>query len=359
MTQSWSEVRPADVAAWNQRVRDAGAPLWQLPFWKAYLERPGLGVRYFVEHVGHEARAWACVMEWGPPGYRLALVQDGPVDLADPRQAVSKNSVRSLCAVLRSAGFVFVRFSNTAPKLSPVSTLPSSVPRDFFPFFCRDVSDLHVPLADEERTLAGFQKHARYLIRRAGRRGYTVRSSDGDDLLDPVHQVILKTAVRKGFRVPSRATLAALLHEGSPIGGVRLYLAEGPAGDPVSAIVIGADHSTWHYLFGGVDTDRTGSVSPTTLLHWTAMRDAISTGATTYNLGSATPPSIAQFKQRFSPVTMPPPVAVTVPLRPAATAAWQWAALPMMQRLWPSAQRARYRLWQRHHSRGPVTAGSA
>jgi hypothetical protein len=345
--------------AWNRQVLDAGAPLWQLPFWRAFLQRPQLHVRYFVERDDGQLRSWVCVMEWGAPGYRVALVQDGPVDAVHPDRPVSDASVQALCAMLRSRGYVFVRFSHAARKLSSVSSLPAAVTGDLFPFFCRDVSELHVRLTDEETTLGGFQKHARYLIRRAGRRGYQVRSGNTEDLVDPVHQVILKTAARKGFRVPSRATLVALLREASAVEGVRLYLAQRADGEPVSAIVVGVDRSTWHYLFGGVDTERTGGVSPTTLLHWTAMCDAIRAGATVYNLGSASPPSIAQFKQSFCPVQVPPPVAVTVPLRPVATAAWRWGALPVLQRLWPSAQQARNRLWQRQHTGEPVTAGSA
>jgi Acetyltransferase (GNAT) domain len=350
MTGTWAEVPPGEVLTWNRHVRDGGAPLWQLPFWRAFVDRPGLSAHYFAEVDGTGTLlAWACVMEWGLGPYRVALVQDGPVSMVDPDAPVPAESARSLCAALRRQGYVFVRFLTSAETLPPAAALPDAVPGDLFPFFSRDVTELYVRLTDEEQTLGGFQRHARQHIRRADRKGYRVRGG-GDELLEPVHRIIRMTALRKGFRVPSEETLAGLLHAGADVDGVRLYLAETPDGLPVSGIAVGADRFTTHYLFGGVDPDRTAGVSPTPLLHWTAMRDAIARGARAYNLGSAAPPSIAAFKEQFGPMRVPPPQAVTVALRPAAAAAWRWAALPVLTRLWPSAQRVRHRLWRRNQT---------
>jgi hypothetical protein len=359
MTRTWSEVSPADVLTWNRRVRDGGAPLWQLPFWRAFVDRPGLSAHYFAELDDAGALlGWACVMEWGVGPYRVALVQDGPVNLVDPGEPVPAESARGLCAALRRHGYVFVRFLTSSRTLPPAAALAGATAGDLFPFFSRDVTELYVRLVDEDATLAGFQRHARQHIRRAERKGYRIRSG-GSDLLEPVHRIIRMTALRKGFRVPSQETLAGLLNAGSDVAGVRLYLAETPDGKPVSGIAVGADRFTWHYLFGGVDPDRTLGVSPTPLLHWTAMRDAIAAGARAYNLGSAAPASIAAFKEQFGPMRVPPPEAVTVALRPAAAAAWRWAALPMLTRLWPSAQRVRHRLWRRHQATTPIAADTA
>jgi hypothetical protein len=359
MTPTWTEVPPGDVLAWNKRVRDGGASLWQLPFWRAFVDRPGLAAHYFAELDDAGALlAWACVMEWGPSPYRVALVQDGPVSMVDPDQPVPSGSARALCATLRRHGYVLVRFLAAARTLPSAAALPDAVPGDLFPFFSRDVTELYVPLTDEEGTLAGFQRHARQHIRRADRKGYRIRSG-GTELVEPVYRIIRMTALRKGFRVPSQETLAALLDAGSEIGGLHLYLAESPDGRPVSAIAIGADRFTSHYLFGGVDPARTAGVSPTPMLHWTAMRDAIGRGARAYNLGAAAPASIAAFKEQFCPVRVPPPEAVTVALRPAAAAAWRWGALPVLTRLWPSAQRVRRRLWRRNQTTTRITADTA
>lgn len=350
LTRTWAEVPPDDVPTWNRRVRDGGAPLWQLPFWRAFVDRPGLAAHYFAEVDGTGALlAWACVMEWGVGPYRVALVQDGPVSMVDPDGPVPDESARGLCATLRRHGYVFVRFLTSARTLPRAAALPDAVPGDLFPFFSRDVTELYVRLPGEEQTLAGFQRHARQHIRRAERKGYRIRSG-GADLLEPVHRIIRMTALRKGFRVPSEETLAGLLDAGADVDGVRLYLAETPDGAPVSGIAVGADRFTTHYLFGGVDPDRTAGVSPTPLLHWTAMRDAMARGARAYNLGSAAPASIAAFKEQFGPARVPPPEAVTVALRPAAAAAWRFGALPVLTRLWPSAQRVRRRLWQRNQN---------
>jgi hypothetical protein len=167
------------------------------------------------------------------------------------------------------------------------------------------------------------------------------------------------TALRKDFRVPSQETLGALVAAGADVGGVRLYLALTPDGEPVSGIAVGADRFTWHYLFGGVDPDRTLGVSPTPLLHWTAMRDAIACGAVGYNLGAGAPASIAAFKEQFSPIRKPPPESVSVALRPAAVAAWRWGALPVLTTLWPMAQRLRKRLWRRNQTPTSTTAAVA
>ena len=358
MTRTWSEVPAADVLTWNRRVRDGGAPLWQLPFWRAFVDRPGLAAHYFaeVDDAGTPS-AWACVMEWGLGPYRVALVQDGPVNLLDPEAPVPAGSVEELCATLRRHGYVFVRFLTAAETLPSAAALSGAVPGDLFPFFSRDVTELSVRLTDEEQTLAGFQRHARQHIRRADRKGYRIRSG-GAELLEPVHRIIRMTALRKGFRVPSEDTLAGLLDAGADVEGVRLYLAETPDGQPVSGIAVGADRFTTHYLFGGVDPERVAGVSPTPLVHWTAMRDAIARGARAYNLGSAAPASIAAFKEQFGPVRVPPPEAVTVALRAAPAAAWRWGALPVLTRLWPSAQRVRHRLWRRNQAATSTTTAA-
>jgi hypothetical protein len=359
MTITWTEVPSAEVLSWNRRVRDGGAPLWQLPYWRAFVDRPGLRAHYYAAHDAGLLVAWACVMEWGLGPYRVALVQDGPVNLIDPDQPVPAETARGLCATLRADGFVFVRFLTAARTLPSAAALPGAVAGDLFPFFSRDVAELTVRLTDEDQTLARFQRHARQHIRRAGRKGYVIRSG-GPELLEPVYRIIQRTALRKGFRVPSQETLGALLEAGAGVDGVRLYLAETPDGQPVSGIATGADRFTWHYLFGGVDPDKTLGVSPTPLLHWTAMRDAIARGARAYNLGSAAPASIAAFKEQFGPMRVPPPESVTVALRPAAAAAWRWAALPVLTRLWPSAQKVRRRLWRRNQtSTTTVTADQA
>jgi GNAT acetyltransferase-like protein len=358
---AWRQLRPAEVDAWNRPAHAAGAHLWQLPFWRGFLDRRGLRAQYFVDDRGGEATAWACVMRSGPPGYRFALVQDGPVSLSDPAGPVPEESVRRLCATLRSLGYVFVRFSNSAQQLTTVSAQPGAVGADFFPFFCRDASELHVTLADDEqKTLASFQWRARNAIKKATKAGYQVHSGRSDELLEQAHDLVLKTAVRKGFRVPSRETLEALYRESAAVDGVRFYVARRGDEDPVGAVVVGTDRSTWHYLFGGVDADRvSGEASPITLLHWTAMRDATREHAGFYNLGASMPVSIGQFKQRFRPVETAPPAAVTVPLRPVAVAAWRSVALPTFQTLWPAVQRARYRLWRRHQPSGSEAAPAA
>lgn len=345
MTQSWAEVPGAEVLDWSAQVRAGGAPLWQLPYWRAFLERPGLSVRYFAERDGDKLTGWAAVMQWGPRAYRVAMVQDGPVNLLDPDRPLSGASVRALCRTLRAHGYVFVRFLTSARTLPSVTGLPGATGGDLFPFFSRDVTELAVRLRGEPDTLAGFQRHTRTHIKRADRKGYRIVSG-GAELLGPVHRMIRTTALRKGFRVPTEEVLGGLV----AAGGVRLYLAETPDGQPVSGIAVGTDRDTWHYLFGGVDPDRVAGVSPTPLLHWTAMRDAIAGGAHAYNLGAAAPASIAAFKEQFGPVRTPPPESVTVTLRPAAAALWRYGALPVLTRLWPSAQRVRHRLWRRHQS---------
>jgi Acetyltransferase (GNAT) domain len=357
VTRAWTEVPAAEVLTWNGRIRDGGAPLWQLPYWRAFVDRPGLTGHYFAElDPSGEARAWACVMDWGVGPYRVALVQDGPVNLVDPDAPVPAGSVGALCAELRRKGYMLVRFLTAAQTLPSPDDLPRATAGDLFPFFSRDVAELVVPLSTEEKTLAGFQRHARQHIRRAERKGYQVQSG-GVELLDDVHRIIRMTALRKGFRVPSQETLGALLTAGADVEGVRLYLARTPGGDPVSGIAVGADRFTWHYLFGGVDPERTLGVSPTPLLHWTAMRDAIARGAVGYNLGAGAPASIAAFKEQFSPIRKPPPESVSVALRPAAAAAWRWGALPVLTTLWPAAQRLRHRLWRRNQT--PTTTAAA
>src|SRR3954447_13547496 len=68
VTAEWKELPPNEVMVWNKRVYDAGGRLWQLPFWRTFLDRSGLRTRYFVEEERGEIRTWVCVMEVGLPG---------------------------------------------------------------------------------------------------------------------------------------------------------------------------------------------------------------------------------------------------------------------------------------------------
>jgi hypothetical protein len=350
MVSMWSEVPSGDLAKWNQHLLAAGAPLWQLPFWKACIDRPGVRARYFLQGSPGRATAWACVVDCGLPGVQVGLVQDGPVNLAEPGRLVDTESLAALCAMCRSHGQLFVRFSHSEPSLATVGALPGAVARDFFPYFVRTRGwDLHVPLAgDEDELLERFQWRARNAIKRATKTGYEVISGTSDDVLRQAHRLFLGVAERKQFRMWSYPKLAAMVRESAVIDGARVYLARQPGSEPVSAILVVNDGVASHYLFGGVDpVGASGEVSPTTLLHWRAMQDAIHRGLSVYNLGSRAPASVGQFKQRFRPVEVPPPSSVTVVLRPLACAGWQNSVLPVSQQLWPTIARARLWLWQR------------
>jgi hypothetical protein len=350
----WKELRPDETAAWAVRVYEAGAPLWQLPFWTAFLNRSGVRTaartppmrrfRYLVEEERGRPRAWVCVMEVGVPGYRVALVQDGPVGLAAP---VDAGTLEGLCAALRERGYVFVRFSNAADDLATVSSLRATAHGDLLPYFQKAGWELHVPLsADPDDTLAGFTQRTRYAIRRAARESYKVMCTTTEAGLDEVYQMLAETAARKGFRAPpSPSILAALVREADPVGGIRIYQARRPDESLASTIVIATERSTWHYVWGGVDAENLrGWGSPTPLLHWAAMCDATSRGASWYNLGARTPASVEQFKRGFRPTDVAPQDTVSVALRPLATLAWRQVALPALQTLWPSVRGLRHRL---------------
>jgi hypothetical protein len=353
MDESWREVSPEELPAWNERLFRLGAPLWQMPYWRGFLERPGLRATYLVQQDHGEPRAWACVLDAGLPGFRLGQVQDGPVNLTDPAAPVPADAVTELCSVCRARGFVFLRFTNSDELLLSARRMPLAVAGDLFPFFRRTCSpELHVPLTtDDEEMLRHFQWRARNSIKRAVRAGYEVVDGTDDELLEQAHELIVTLAHRRRFRAPPKARLAEMLRQGGPVGGARVYVARRPDGVPVTAIVNAADRSTSNYLFGATEPARLdGQVSPATLVHWTAMRHAAQCGMRSYNLGDPGPPSVGRFKERFQPIEVPVPPAVTVGLRPVAFAGWRHALLPLFVELWPAVQRARFELWSRRNT---------
>jgi GNAT acetyltransferase-like protein len=345
-TAGWTEVPPIDLPAWNRPLYEAGVPLWQLPYWQAFLERRGVRTCYLVHREQGVPRAWACVPYSGGPGFRLGHVQDGPVNLDDAARPVPGPMVAELCALCRRRGFVFLRIRNDEHQLSSVRALPQATAGDLFPFFRRAGGpELAVPLVeDENEMLRGFDWRARNAIKRAERAGFEVLHGDSDELLDQAYDLLVTVARRKGFGIPPRPRLAETLRRAEDVDGARLYVARRPDGVPVAGIFVAGDRWTSHYICGATDPDRlTGSVSPAALVHWTAMRHAAHRGRTGYNLGELAPPSVGQFKRRFRPVEVPPSPAVTVGLRPVAVATWRHGALPTLRRAWPAIQRARFR----------------
>lgn len=114
---AWISVSPSRRDRYGDEALALDAPLFQLPYWNEPLRAMGFRPRYRTLHDDARTLAYATVLQIGPPGARLGLVQRGPV--VSPGGGLHTDiAARSLAAWSRRHGFMFLRFTHPAPMCS-------------------------------------------------------------------------------------------------------------------------------------------------------------------------------------------------------------------------------------------------
>src|SRR6185312_9280566 len=130
---TWTSVAPSSRDRYADEALALDAPLFQLPYWNEPLRAMGFRPRYLTLRDDARTLAYATVLEMGPPGARLGLVQRGPVVCPDGGLYTDR-AAQSLAAWSRRNGFVFLRFTHPrADVLEAVAGMPHARRVDAFP----------------------------------------------------------------------------------------------------------------------------------------------------------------------------------------------------------------------------------
>ncbi|HEX6534331.1 MAG TPA: GNAT family N-acetyltransferase [Gemmatimonadaceae bacterium] len=330
----WRAVPREALGAWSARLLGTGASLFQLPYWNEPLRRLRFSPAYLTWRDADRDLAWACVLRFGPPGARAALVQRGPVPL-EPGGALPARAAEGLARWARPRGIVFLRFTHERRELlDAVAALPGARAVNAFPWYREPHEALLVPQAgSDEELLARFQPLARRKIRKASAEGYRIECSPEPDALARVWPLFERLAARKGFSHRPLESFLELLRLARAHDGARVYTAW-LGGTPVEAILVVRDGAVAHYISGALDTGALGEhESPSALLHWRAMRDHARLGATAYDLGTRSG-EVYRFKRIFHPVEERYPAPVTLVTNRVVYAAWSATALRLRGERW-------------------------
>jgi hypothetical protein len=313
-------VWPCDLPQWNERLLNTASHLHQYPFWNESLKLKGLiRPKYLVYRKDGRAMAFVAILTSGVPPAAFGLIRLGPVTL--DRELAPDEALRSLIAWARRRGYMFLRITHSDPQwVAAASALKGAQKVEPLPMYASPTHELRVELLkDEDKLLASFQNVVRREIRKCAEIGYQIHSSDSPELLVQAWPIFLKLCERKGRQFYRRSveSYRLLVQLAKVHNCAKLYTAH-LGSRLVQAILVVRDYDTGHYIAGALDVDALcgQKPSPSCLLHWTAMKDLIRGGGTSYDLGLLGVGSLRIFKNKFHParVDFPPPV--TIPINP-------------------------------------------
>jgi hypothetical protein len=309
---TWTSVSPSSRSRYTADALALDAPVFQLPYWTEPLRAMGFRPRYLILRDDARPLAYATVLQMGPPGARLGLVQRGPVVCPDGAMHAGA-AAQSLAAWSRRHGFMFLRFTHPhADVLDAVAAMPRAQRADAFPFYRDPGEQLVVSQAGtDDELLESFQPIARRDIRAAEKAAFRIDRSGDAESFKRVWPLFERLSKRKGFRYRPLRSYLDLLREARPHGGADVFAAY--LNDvPVDAILVVRDRRTAYYISGALDVDALGdAASPSVLTHWIAMRTLAREGAEVYDLGTKSG-AVYVFKRKFRPREIVHPAPVTM-----------------------------------------------
>src|SRR5262245_20888199 len=180
----WESVNLKAALAWDETLWNVPAHLFQFPFWNEPLREFHGRPLYLRLKKGDEIAGFATVMTFGLPGYRVGLLQRGPILLPGHGDDIGE-SIGLLVPVLKHYGVFCLRVTSDSPEvLDRVSRAYASERADAFPFMSSLQNEAFVSLeGDASEILARFQRQIRYDIRKCEKIGFTAKTyADASDL---------------------------------------------------------------------------------------------------------------------------------------------------------------------------------
>ena len=330
----WSEIPVAETQSWNKRLFETDASMFQYPYWNESLRRMRLRPHYLVYGSPSAPAAYVCVLITGVSGFRLGLIQRGPVAL-EPHALLDTEWARDIQDWGRRQGCVFIRFTHSDDTILRIlSNVGACQGVDPFPLYRDPSEELRVELCEDESLLASFSQTARKQVRRASREGYEIRVEHKPDDFERVWPLFVAHGQRKRFSHRPLASYFDLISLGAAYGFTQLYTAYLGA-KPVEAVLVCRDRKTAYGVVAALDVEAIkGKHTPSFLLYFHAMHNLWSLGCTKYSLGTKSG-DVFEFKSRFHPdITVRPPP-MTMVVNKALFSLWTLGLpiLPVLRRL--------------------------
>jgi len=328
----WSEIPASETQSWNKRLLETDASLFQYPYWNESFRRVRLCPHYLVYGSPSAPTAYVCVLTTGVPGFRVGLIQRGPVAL-EPGALLDVEWARDMEEWARRQSCIFLRFTHFDETiLRTLSSVGASQGVDPFPLYSDPAEELTVELCEDESLLASFSQTARKQVRRASREGYEVRVEDKTDDFERVWPLIVALGERKRFSHRPLTSYFDLIRLGAAYGCTQLYTAYLGA-SPVEAVLVCRDRKTAYGVVAALDVDAIkGKHTPSFLLYLQAMHNLWSLGCARYCFGTKSG-NVFEFKSRFHPdisVRSPP---VTMVVNKALFPLWTLGVLRILPTL--------------------------
>jgi lipid II:glycine glycyltransferase (peptidoglycan interpeptide bridge formation enzyme) len=150
------------------------------------------------------------------------------------------------------------------------------------PYFSHPRHEWVLDLRPEEKEIQrGMKEKWRYNIRLAGRRGVTVRPSEGQDDFDAFYRLYQTTGERDRFAIHSKEFYQEVLELFGRENHARLFIAEHEGKAIAANITLWLGRWSW-YMYGASSNEDRDKM-PNHLIQWTAMQWAKSQGCWYYN----------------------------------------------------------------------------
>jgi Acetyltransferase (GNAT) domain len=309
----WSEIPPSETQSWNKRLLETDASMFQYPYWNESLRRLRLRPHYLVHGSPSAPAAYVCVLITGVPGFRVGLIQRGPVAL-EPRALLDPEWARDIREWARRQSCILLRFTHSDDTiLRTLSSVGACHGVDPFPLYSDPSEELTVELCEDESLLASFSQTARKQVRRASREGYEIRVEHKPEDFERVYPLIIALGQRKRFSHRPLSSYFDLIRLGAAYGCTQLYTAYLGA-SPVEALLVCRDRKTAYGVVAALDVHAIkGKHTPSFLLYVHAMHNLWSLGCAKYCFGSKSG-NVFEFKSRFHPdiTVRPPPMTMVV-----------------------------------------------
>ncbi len=151
---------------------------------------------------------------------------------------------------------------------------------------------------DEDELLKRMRRQTRYEVRRAGKLGIKVTSSNSEGMFKEFHTIQAETAKRQNFVPPNLKTLMAEREAFSE--NITIYKAETPEGEAIAYGLVIRDGVEGDY-YEAASTDLNRKMPGAYAVLWQAMRDLREAGYMRFNLWGIAPAD--QPNHRYAGVT--------------------------------------------------------
>jgi len=286
-----------DDERWNQFVGAASPPSFlQATPW-AVSKRPNGWTAHRIVTEGSEGPIGAqlLVRRPGPLPFGFGYAARGPLAGAPPEAAGLAAFTAEVRSVARDVGASYVRIDpeledadgSVAGTLAALGwrQVPNVLPAS------TSLIDLSAP---EDQIWQAIHRKTRQSITKSGRDGAVIVAA-GIDRLPDFHRVYAETMRRVGLATRSLASFRTLYEAFDADGHVHLFLATGPDGSPIAALLLLGWGTRVADLYGGT-TDVGRQLRANYSIKWEAIRAAKARGYTGYDLWGLPSDAVNQFK---------------------------------------------------------------